>query len=56
MTDNQQQQQMNVPLEKRSVGEILQLGAGGAVLGLLFLKGLHWAWPELFEDGGPGPG
>lgn len=52
MTDNQQQQQMNVPEKQRSVADLLKLGAGGAVIGLVFIKALHWAWPELFEDEG----
>lgn len=51
--DNQQQQQMNVE-EKRSVTELLSLGIGGAIIALGFLKGLHWAWPELFERRPPG--
>jgi len=48
MTDNQQQQQMNIASNK-TVGELLALGAGGAVIGLIFIKGLHWACPELFD-------
>ena len=45
--DNQQQQQTTV-FAGRSVGELLVLMVGGAVVGLLFVKGLHWAAPEVF--------